>query len=58
MVYNVQTGKLVKDDDLKIIETEEERTFRLLLSIANSVQHGIIMEADFSHRNTDKKLLY
>jgi hypothetical protein len=55
-VYNAQTGKLVNDDSLEIVETEEERTVRVLLSIANSVQHGIIMEADHPGRNIDSKL--
>ena len=55
VVYNAHTGKLVSDDSLEIVETEEERTVRVLLSIANSVQHGIIMEADHPGRNIDNK---
>jgi hypothetical protein len=57
VVYNVHTGKLVRDDSLDIVETEEERTVRILLSsIANSVQPGIIMEADHPGRNGNNKL--
>ena len=55
-VYNVLTGKLAKDDNLNLNETPEERTVRVLLSIANSVQNGIIMDADYPGKNDDRKL--
>ena len=54
--YNVQTGKLVKVDNLNVDETEEGRSVRLLLSIANSVQDDIVMEADHPDKNDDNKL--
>ena len=55
-MYNIQTGKLERDDNISIEESKEERTVRLLVSIANSVQNGIIMEADHPEKNDDNKL--
>ena len=54
--YNTLTGKLDKDDDLDPSETSEESTVRVLVSIANSVQVGIVMEADYPGKNLDYKL--
>ena len=50
------TGKLVKDDNPSVDEKPEERTVSVLLSIANSVQNGIIMDADHPGRNDGRKL--
>ena len=55
-VYNVLTGKLVKDDNPRVDKTPEERTVIELLSIATSVQNSFIMEADHPGRDDNRKL--
>ena len=55
-VYNIQTGKLVRDNNLGMVETVEERTVRSLLGIANSIQIEIIMEADYPGKNLGNKV--
>ena len=54
--YNVQTGKLVEDENQDPNEELETRTVRVLNEVANSVQHGIVMEADHPNKNEDKML--
>ena len=54
--YNIQTGKMEKEDNPLAWETEEARTARVFKEIANSVQEGIVMEEDFPSRNPDGKL--
>ena len=55
-VYNIQTGKLVKDNNLDMVQTVEERMVRILLGIASSVQDGIIMEANYPGKNLGNKV--
>ena len=54
--YNVQTGKLVVDDNQDPNEEAETRTVRVLNEVANSVQHGIVMEADHPNKNEDNNI--
>ena len=54
--YDVNSNKVVQDGAVDEAETEELRLTRILKQIADSVQVGIVMEADHPENNVDKKM--
>ena len=55
--YDLASQKLVIDEDfIQLDETEEARVARVLKSIANSVQDGIIMEEDSPEKHENNKM--
>ena len=58
-IYDETQKKIVIDENLiNVEESDDERTARVLVKIANSIMPGIIMEYDVPSRNTNGKCLF
>ena len=54
--YDLLSQKLVKDNSMTEDETEEARLARIMKTIVNSVQDGIVMEEDTPERHQNSRM--